>query len=54
MSAASRREEYLRKAEEAEEQMKLVADNPVAKEAWHRIILNYLELAEMARRSTLS
>lgn len=49
MAASSKREEYLRKAQEAEEQKKCAAEL-VAKEAWERIVVGYLELAEVARR----
>ena len=42
------REEYLRKAEEAEKQERQAKDLH-AKEAWGRIVVGYLELAERAR-----
>ena len=43
------RNEYLRRAEEAEKQERRATDL-LAKEAWERIVVGYLELAEIARR----
>lgn len=44
----SRVGEYLRKAQEAEAEEKHARD-PQARWAWERIVVGYLELAEMAR-----
>ena len=41
------REEYLQLADEAENKLKLVKD-PQARDSWERIVVGYLELAEMA------
>ena|ERR1700761_8722918 len=49
MFEPSAREEYLRRAEEAEKQERRATDLLV-KEAWERIVVGYLELAEIARR----
>jgi hypothetical protein len=49
MFESSAREEYLRRAEEAEKEERRAKDLH-AKEAWERIVVGYLELAEMARR----
>lgn len=48
-SDLSAREEYLRRAEEAEKEERRAKDLH-AKEAWERIVVGYLELAEVARR----
>ena len=45
MANESRREEYLRLAQEAEIHQRLAKDK-VTKEAWERVIVGYLELAE--------
>jgi hypothetical protein len=47
------REEYLRLAKEAESHEKRAADR-TARAAWEKIVVGYLELAEMADRSVPS
>lgn len=49
MFESTARDEYLRKAQEAERQERRATDL-LAKEAWERIVVGYLELAEIARR----
>lgn len=49
MFSLSSREEYLRKAKEAEMQQQRTK-NVAAKESWERVIVGYLELADMAER----
>ena len=49
MFGSSAREEYLHKAEEAERKKQETKD-PATKSAWERVVVGYLELAELARR----
>ena len=49
MPGSNKHHEYLRKAQEAEEAQALVTD-PEAKDSWERIIVGYLELADLAKR----
>lgn len=49
MARSSQHDEYLRRAKEAEKLQNQAKDLQV-KEAWERIIVGYLELAEMAER----
>ena len=42
-------EKYMRRAEAAEKKVREAKDL-VAKEAWERIVIGYLELAQVARR----
>ena len=49
MTKSIPREEYLRMAKEAEELQQGVT-SPEAREAWERIVVGYLELAEIAQR----
>jgi hypothetical protein len=49
MVGESQHEEYLRKAAEAERHQQRAKD-PQAREAWERIVVGYLELAEIIRR----
>jgi hypothetical protein len=49
MFSLGSREEYLHKAKEAEMQQQR-AKSLLVKSAWERIVIGYLELADMARR----
>lgn len=49
MFGSNIREEYLHRAEEAEKQERSAKDVQV-KKAWERIVVGYLELAEIVRR----
>lgn len=49
MISLNSRDEYLRKAKEAEIQQQR-ARSAAVKESWERVIVGYLELADMAER----
>ncbi len=53
MARESQREEFLRRAAEAEKEERLATDHHV-RLAWERIVVGYLELADIVARREVS